>query len=100
MAHAIGALTALLLPAVFVGRVPHKRLVFVGRVPRKRLVFGVLALLVVQGGGGLSRFHGVEVTAKKGLKSAVCWLDHAPDDPIGHRSAPSSPLASPGAIQR
>jgi len=38
MAHVIGALTALLLIAVFVGRVPEKR-----------LVFGVLGLLVVQG---------------------------------------------------
>ena len=39
MAHVIGLLTGLLLLAVFVGRVPEKR-----------LVFGVLGLLVVQGG--------------------------------------------------
>jgi hypothetical protein len=38
MAHVIGALTVLLLAAVFIGRVPEKR-----------LVFGVLGLLVVQG---------------------------------------------------
>jgi len=38
MAHVIGLLTGLLLLAVFVGRVPEKR-----------LVFGVLGLLVVQG---------------------------------------------------
>jgi hypothetical protein len=38
MAHVIGALTALLIIAAFVGR-----------VPQKRLVFGVLGLLVVQG---------------------------------------------------
>ncbi len=38
MAHVIGALTALLIAAVFVGRVPEKR-----------LVFAVLGLLVVQG---------------------------------------------------
>ena len=39
MAHVIALLTGLLLLAVFVGRVPEKR-----------LVFGVLALLTVQGG--------------------------------------------------
>lgn len=39
MAHVIGLLTGLLLLAVFVGRVPEKR-----------LVFGILGLLVVQGG--------------------------------------------------
>ena len=39
MAHVIGLLTGLLLVAVFVGRVPERR-----------LVFGVLGLLVVQGG--------------------------------------------------
>ena len=39
MAHVIALLTGLLLLAVFVGRVPEKR-----------LVFGVLGLLVVQGG--------------------------------------------------
>ena len=38
MAHVIGLLTFLLIVAVFVGRVPEKR-----------LVFGVLGLLVVQG---------------------------------------------------
>ena len=38
MAHVIGLLTGLLLLAVFVGRVPEKR-----------LVFGVLGLLIVQG---------------------------------------------------
>jgi hypothetical protein len=38
MAHVIGALTALLIAATFVGRVPEKR-----------LVFAVLGLLVVQG---------------------------------------------------
>jgi len=38
MAHVIGLLTGLLLVAVFVGRVPEKR-----------LVFGVLGLLIVQG---------------------------------------------------
>ena len=38
MAHVIGLLTFLLLAAVFVGRVPEKR-----------LTFGVLGLLVVQG---------------------------------------------------
>ena len=39
MAHVIALLTGLLLIAVFVGRVPEKR-----------LVFGVLGLLIVQGG--------------------------------------------------
>ena len=39
MAHVIGLLTGLLILAIFVGRVPEKR-----------LVFGVLGLLVVQGG--------------------------------------------------
>jgi Family of unknown function (DUF6220) len=39
MAHVIGLLTFMLIIAVFVGR-----------VPQKRLVFGVLSLLVVQGG--------------------------------------------------
>ena len=38
MAHVIGALTALLIAATFIGRVPEKR-----------LVFGVLGLLLVQG---------------------------------------------------
>lgn len=38
MAHVIGLLTALLIGAVFVGRVPEKR-----------LVFAVLGLLIIQG---------------------------------------------------
>ena len=38
MAHVIGLLTILLILAVFIGR-----------VPQKRLVFGVLGLLIVQG---------------------------------------------------
>lgn len=38
MAHVIGALTALLIAATFIGRVPEKR-----------IVFAVLGLLVVQG---------------------------------------------------
>jgi hypothetical protein len=38
MAHVIGALTALLIAAAFIGRVPEKR-----------LVFGVLGLLILQG---------------------------------------------------